>query len=220
MIARYEGLRNHGQISSSLWPSENRGVVGSIPTLAISLQGQMRRPPRRRFCAQVNSLQERGPASDRYSKPMDALIALVGGSAGAVLTLLFRVPGDIRNHNRLVREVDEDLAQWVSDDCVVLERELRGQMNTAGQHLDDGSYLTGVAHSKEQALHRYRDQERQALAKVGEWHDAEGFLHRCLRRLPGVKAFPTLSTPEVVEPILAGWREDVLTGPHSSVHPK
>lgn len=147
---------------------------------------------------------------------MDALIALVGGSAGAVLTLLSRVPGDIRNHNRLVKQVDDDLAQWVADDCVVLERELRGKMNTAGQHFTDGSYLNDIAHSKEQALHRYRDQERKALIRIGEWHDAEGILHRCLRRLPGVNAFPKLRTPEAVEPILAGWREDVSAGGHSA----
>ncbi len=147
---------------------------------------------------------------------MDALIALVGGSAGAVLTLLSRVPGDIRNHNRLVKQVDDDLAQWVADDCVVLERELRGKMNGAGQQLYAGSYLTGIAHSKEQALHRYRDQERQALMRVGEWRDAEGFLHRCLRRLPGMSVFPELRTPEAVEPILAGWREEVSAGGHSA----
>ncbi len=35
--------------------TENRGVVGSIPTLAIALQSQKRRPPRRRFCARVNA---------------------------------------------------------------------------------------------------------------------------------------------------------------------
>jgi hypothetical protein len=145
---------------------------------------------------------------------MDALIALVGGSAGAVLTLLFRVPGDIRNHNRLVGQVDDDLAQWVADDCIVLERELRGKMNSAGQQFTAGSYLTGIAHSKEQALHRYRDQERQALMRVGEWRDAEGFLHRCLRRLPGVSSFPELRTPEAVELILAGWREEVSAGGH------
>jgi hypothetical protein len=147
---------------------------------------------------------------------MDALIALVGGSAGAVLTLLFRVPGDIRNHNRLVKQVDDDLAQWVADDCVVLERELRGKMNTAEQQLYAGSYLTAIAHSKEQALHRYRDQERQALMRVGEWRDAEGVLHRCLRRLPGVSTFPELRTPEAVEPILAGWREEVSADGHSA----
>jgi hypothetical protein len=158
---------------------------------------------------QVNSLHGRGSGGGQILEVMDALIALVGGSVGAVLTLLFRVPGGIRNHNRMVREVDDGLTQWVSDDCVVLERELRGRMNTAGHQLYSGSYRTGIAHSKEEALHRYRDQERQALAKVGEWRDAEGFLHRCLRRFPGADAFPTLNTPEKAEPILAGWREGV-----------
>jgi len=35
--------------------TENRGVAGSIPALAIPLQSQKRRPPRRRFCARVNA---------------------------------------------------------------------------------------------------------------------------------------------------------------------
>jgi hypothetical protein len=42
--------------------------------------------------------------------------------------------------------------------------------------------------------HRYWDQERQALKRVGEWRDADGFLHRCLRRFPDVSAFPKLRT--------------------------
>jgi hypothetical protein len=147
---------------------------------------------------------------------MDALIAIVGGSAGAVLTLFIRVPGEIRNHNRLVKQVDKDLAQWVADDCVVLERELRGKKTTAGHNLTAGSYLRSVAHSKEHALQRCRDQERQALMRVGEWRDAEGLVHRCLRLLPGVGAFPELRTPEAVEPILAGWREEVSAGGHSA----
>lgn len=77
------------------------------------------------------------------------------------------------------------MARVNADDCVVLERELARQMNTAGQHLDDGSYLRGVAHSKEEALHRYRDQERQAVAKIGEWRDAEG---RCIAAYDGFPA--------------------------------
>ena len=40
--------------------TENRGVAGSIPALAIAFQSQMRRPPRRRICAQVNARSTRG----------------------------------------------------------------------------------------------------------------------------------------------------------------
>jgi hypothetical protein len=38
LIARYESPCNQGQISSSSLPSENRGVAGSIPALAISFR--------------------------------------------------------------------------------------------------------------------------------------------------------------------------------------
>jgi len=44
-----------------------------------------------------------------------------------------------------------DLAQWVADDCVVLERELRGKMHTAGHQRDAGSHLRDIAHSKERS---------------------------------------------------------------------
>jgi hypothetical protein len=140
------------------------------------------------------------------------LVAIAGGSTGAILTLLSGIPEAIRNHDRLVAQTDEDLAQWVSDECVQLERELRRHQNEAGRKLDAGSYLTGVAVLKEGALHRYRDQERLAQAKLGEWRNTEGFLHGLLRRFWFFAAFPELDTPINAEPILDGWREEVSRG--------
>ncbi len=132
------------------------------------------------------------------------LIAVAGGVAGVILTLVVRVPSDIRKHNRLVYQVDDDLAQWVSDECVHLERELNRHKNKAGNQLYAGSYLHGIAHIKERFLHRYRDQERQARAKVGEWQDAEGLLHRIVRWTWWADSFPSLNTPEAAAPILEG----------------
>lgn len=140
------------------------------------------------------------------------LIALAGGSAGAILTLLAGVPGAIRNHDRLVAQADDDLAQWISDECVRLERELNDYQKEAGRRLDAESYLQGIAHLKEGALHRYRDEERLVQSRVGEWHDAEGFVHWLLRRLWFFYSFPSLETPEKVSPILDGWREDAARG--------
>jgi hypothetical protein len=140
------------------------------------------------------------------------VIAAAGGSAGAILTLVAGVPGAIRNHDRLVAQTDADLAQWVADECVQLERELEGHKNEAGPQLYSGSYLRGVAHLKAGALHRYRDEDRAAQQRVGEWRDAEGFLHWLVRRFWTFSAFPGLGTPEKVAPILDGWREDVSEG--------
>jgi len=140
------------------------------------------------------------------------LIAVAGGSAGAILTLLAGVPGAIRNHDRLVAKADDDLAQWISDECVRLERELDDYKSEASLRLAADSYLRGIAHLKEGALHRYRDEERLVQSRVGEWRDAEGFVHWLLRRLWFFYSFPSLETPEEVSPILDGWREEVSRG--------
>ena len=79
-------------------------------------------------------------------------IALAGGSVGAILTRMFGVPTAIKDHNREAREIDERLGQWVSDECVRLERELERHKNESASkgHLTAGAYVTGIAHIKEQ----------------------------------------------------------------------
>jgi hypothetical protein len=150
--------------------------------------------------------------SGRYSilERVDALlIALAGGSAGAILTMLAGIPHAIRNHDRLVAQVDDDLAQWISDECVRLERAVEAYNEEFARQLDAKTFLRGVAHLHEEALHRYRDQQRSAEARIGEWRDAEGTLHRLLRRFWFFTPFSRLGTPERAEPILDSWREDV-----------
>ena len=57
---------------------------------------------------------------------MDLLVAaLAGGAAGAAIAALARVPSQVRAHDRLVGEYDEELGNWVADESVRLERELR-----------------------------------------------------------------------------------------------
>ncbi len=147
---------------------------------------------------------------------MDGLIiAIAGGTAGVFLTLMAGVPRAVRDHDRLVAQTDEDLAQWVSDECVRLERALSGHLNSAGKQLYSGAYLRGIAHLKEEALHLYRDQERQARARLGEWSGAEGTVHWLWRKAQR-RPFPTLMTPGQAKPILDGWRADVSSGGHSA----
>ena len=51
--------------------------------------------------------------------------ALAGGAVGAALAALARVPVQVRAHNRLMGENDAELGNWVADESVRLERELR-----------------------------------------------------------------------------------------------
>lgn len=147
---------------------------------------------------------------------MDAfLIALSGGSVGAVLTWLLgqgaqvrAVPRDVEEHNRLACERDEDLAQWVADDHLRLERELRGITNRMaapgpgeGTQLYTGAHGRALANAKERALHGYRDQQRLAerffaglAAQEGGWHRA----HRRQERVPPL----ALTSLERIEAVL------------------
>ena len=139
-------------------------------------------------------------------------IALAGGSAGSILTLLVGVPAQVRDHDRLVAEYDDDLAQWVADEMVRLEREIERHKNEmAGSgHLYSGAYLRGIAHLKEAALHAYRDEERGAERKRAALNDVEGWRHRAWRRVhPGRKPLAALSSPKEVEPLLDLWRREV-----------
>jgi hypothetical protein len=137
---------------------------------------------------------------------MDAiLVALVGGSIGAILTNLGGVPTTIKQHNRAIAERDDDLAQWVSDECVQLERHLAGD-RTAEDNVDSSAYLRGIAHRKEDALHRYRDQERAARQVRAMLQAEEGVRHRIWRRVALRGALPELQTPSKAGPILDGWR--------------
>jgi hypothetical protein len=139
-------------------------------------------------------------------------VALAGGSVGAILTRMLGLPAEVKDHNREVREIDERLAQWVSDECVRLERELerhKNQSASKGQHTA-GAYVRGIAHIKERFLHLYRDQERQAEGRISVLRDAEGPLHRLWRLIAFEGGLPELITPTRAEVILDGWRAEVV----------
>lgn len=142
--------------------------------------------------------------------PLAFAIAVAGGSIGTLLTLLSSVPEQIRHHDRQIGDVDGDLAQWVADEMVRLERAAKGHQATtaaAGQ-LYAGSYLTGLAHLKEQALHAYRDQEVGAERKRSAIRDSEGWRHAVVR-LARQRPLPELQTPSVASPLLDLWRGEV-----------
>jgi hypothetical protein len=151
----------------------------------------------------------------------DLLIALAGGTVGAVVTALiglwrrFRtIPGEVDKHDRLIKERDEDLAQWVADDHLRLRRELQGiTTRLASQgHLYSGAHGRALEHAKELALHGYRDQERQAERFVAEIEAGEGALHARHREREH-KPFPSLTTPDAAQPVLDRWRDSLWMHP-------
>jgi hypothetical protein len=95
---------------------------------------------------------------------MDAIgtlgIALAGGSVGALLTLGAGVPEQVRHHNRQVQEFDDDLGQWVSDEMVRLEREIK-------RHRAESAEVRSIEadHPSPSGCHR-----RRACARWVGWH--------------------------------------------------
>jgi hypothetical protein len=149
------------------------------------------------------------------SRDMDAAgtfgVALAGGSVGTIITLLSGVPEQVKRHNRIVEERDEDQGQWVSDECVVMERELEREKNQAARsgQLYAGAHLREMAHIKEAHLHAYRDQEREAQRERAALLDSEGWRHRAWRFVARYGPLPPLRKPEEVQPVLEAWREEV-----------
>jgi hypothetical protein len=131
------------------------------------------------------------------------------------LILRFRaVPGEVEEHDRLARQRDEDLAQWVADDHLRLGRELRkivGEHSSRG-HLHSGVLGRSLAHAKERALHAHRDQERAAQRFIDELAAKETWLHRDHRRQRGREPL-RLTAPARAQPALDCWRDSSWAHP-------
>ncbi len=156
------------------------------------------------------------------------LVAIVGGVAGSMLTAVLAFGGKflaarraIEATDRFVHDRDEDLASWVSDRTLALEREIAEATErlNARKLFHSGTHGNAIARLKERALHEYRDQERQAQRDVAVARERETWAHSYWRgrdRHP----FPTLTTPDRGRGILDVWRSSVTRhgGPPVEVH--
>lgn len=147
----------------------------------------------------------------------DLSIALIGGGVGALLTAALgfwarvqSIPTEVGTTDRLVREYDEDLATWVSDEYLRFKHVYKAMIEDLNKrklfHSGQTGLELGVA--KEETLQKYRDQERRAIRGVAALEEKEGWLHLQHRRRTG-KKFPRLTTPEKVQPVLDTWRKPV-----------
>ena len=138
---------------------------------------------------------------------MQVLVGIAIGLTPLVVLWLVRVPSDVRRHDRLVAERDEDLATWIADEKIGVDWELKTVMDhlAARNLLNSGERNFQRARAKREALHAWRDQERLARRFCAELEGKENGPHvvwRWLWRRP----FPSLTAPERARPILDFWR--------------
>jgi hypothetical protein len=103
------------------------------------------------------------------------------------------VPGEIAANDRAVRERDEDLQAWLTDEHVRLKRELEqirrklaadGLFHSGEYGLfRSGEYGYRLNLAKEAAIHEYRDQKRRARRDVALIHGRETWVHGVWRQI-------------------------------------
>jgi hypothetical protein len=146
---------------------------------------------------------------------MDLLVAaLAGGAAGAAIAALARVPSQVRAHNRLVAEYDDELGNWVADESVRQEREMKRttrRFAESGQQGEKG-HARALAQVKEESLRAYRDSELAAKHRRRALRDTEGWQHDLWRWVTVRGQLPPLRIPRKVKPIIDTWREPVSFG--------
>ncbi len=140
----------------------------------------------------------------------DALwIALAGGAIATIIAYVarfFAVPSEIAANDRAVGERDEDLDQWIADEHVQLKRRLetiRKEL-AATNTFYSGQYGHRLNLAKEEAIHAYRDQERQARRDVALIRDREHWPHGLWRKLTR-RPLVQLKVPERADEVLDAW---------------
>jgi hypothetical protein len=146
---------------------------------------------------------------------MDLLVAaLAGGAVGAAIAALARVPSQVRTHDRLVGEYDEELGNWVADESVRLERELNRVTRRFAESNETGeeAHARALAQVREESLRAYRDSERAARHQRAALRDTEGWQHDVWRWVTARGQLPPLRIPRKVKPLIDAWREPISFG--------
>lgn len=158
------------------------------------------------------------------------LVAVVGGSVGALLLALGRgasIPIETRTHDEAVAERDEQLGTWIADTNYELLRASTAIRDKALQQKPDDDadpddvytrqdqvfWNTAARAADEEivelrrlALHAYRDEERRAKQDRARILAVEGWAHGAYRRFRR-HPIPALTTPERASVVLDWWRQ-------------
>ena len=135
--------------------------------------------------------------------------AVVGGLTLALVLLLAKVPHDVARHDRLLAERDEDLDSWLADTKLGLDRHLREITNDLVKQnlLYSGERNWRRVKAKEDALHRWRDEERGARRFRAELEERETLAHQFYRwYLRRPRPLRPLETPVAAAALIAHWR--------------
>ena len=117
------------------------------------------------------------------------------------------VPRDIRRGDERIRNRDEDLRTWIEDDDKELRQELiRISVTEARNTVGPDYSVTQYQQAKDQVLHRYRDQLRDAHRLARNVELSEQLPHRLVRRL-FKRPVPSLAAPAEKAAILEQWKE-------------
>lgn len=112
---------------------------------------------------------------------------------------------DIRRNNQSIRDRDEDLSTWIADDKKEARREtLRIYVAEARKTEGPDYSVSQIQGIKNQVLHRYRDQLRQAERTVRNVELTEQMHHRLVRRLTR-NPVPGLTAPSTQAQTIAEW---------------
>jgi len=116
------------------------------------------------------------------------------------------VPREIRRNNERIRNRDEDLRCWLEDRRKHVRREFLRIWMVEAKRIDDGpDYSVSQCQKvKDEALHDYREQLREAQRVVRDVSLSEQLLHRAMRRLSNQPILDLMSPSEKAK-LIAEW---------------
>lgn len=124
-----------------------------------------------------------------------------------VLQKAANVPRDLRRNDERVRNRDEDLRTWIEDDDAQLnQEELRILASESVKSAGPDYSIALYQQVKDQLVHRYRDQLRDAERTRREVALSEQLRHRVARRVLA-RPLPCLDAPAEMAEVIAHWQE-------------
>ena len=137
------------------------------------------------------------------------LLLIVGAVASVVISRGYNVPREVRRDNRRIEHANQDLATWIEDEQKGQRRARIRSIIERQQALEKGGpdySLTQLQAAKDEVLHRYRDQRREAERLVMEIEDEEQAPHRVWRWIKHLPV-PQLTAPAENVETVAGWEK-------------
>lgn len=124
----------------------------------------------------------------------------------AAVKHLVNVPRDVERHDKRIRNRDDDLATWIADDAKAVADDIHAKLQDANQRgLSSGGAPLQVRRKVTAlALHRYRDQHRDAERVREDVALEERWTHAWWRWIMH-KPMPALEAPAIRADVIADW---------------